>query len=706
MCQWRPFSSILLVFLASGSLTSAQETNPSDAAVFGTEVSIVSVPVFVVDKKGHAMRGLQPQDFELYDDKGRMPIVSFQYVDTTSPESQEAIREAPAARRRFVLLFDLSFTDPAGIMRARRAARELVLRRLAPSDLAAVAVFDVQRGARLVANFTENKSLLLHAVDTLGVPSLSQIRDPLSLALNPTEATTDFAVAGGAINDDVERAMAQRLRATEENIYAEQVLQLLGGLESLAQGLGTVVGRKQVLYFSAGFDSQILIGTTGSEQRLDTDARFRGRHWEVDAQRRFGDTRLRSVFSDVAKSLANADSVVHSIDVTGLGRESSLTQVGVTTSPSRLANASTSGRESLSYLASETGGRFFKDSNDLDVALGEVLAMTSRYYILGYQPEDLQGPGQFHKLKVKVKRKGSKVSHRAGYYERVPRPAQTALQRQFESAQLVMTGVGPNRLHFDALCLPFPSRHEKQMLGAVLQVPKDQLRWKTSPVELEVYGYAVAADGSVVDHMAQSIRIDPALADPDARVHGISFAGRFDVPPGEYTLKFMIQEIGSGESGVQFIDVSVPAYDSRQGFLLPPMVADDVDRWLGIRSERSTTAFPFSTGAEPFLPRASFRVQNGAPERLVLISYLPDKSRHSEAPLEIHSSVTDAQGVLAPAGSLKLDHIERDVDVNRRTYDLTYTPQDLAPGTYTLRLSIGEAGQQFVEAYTLLRVGS
>ena len=146
--------------------------------------------------------------------------------------------------------------------------------------------------------------------------------------------------------------------------------------------------------------------------------------------------------------------------------------------------------------------------------------MTSRYYVLGIQPRDDTQPGAFHKLKVKVGRKGVKLSHRPGYFEKsAVGTAQTPLQRQFDLAELVVTGGdGRNELPFTSLCLPFPSPSEKQTLGLVLQVPRDSLPWSSSePIGLEVYGYAVGEDGGVRDHLAQSLRLEPGRADPQRR---------------------------------------------------------------------------------------------------------------------------------------------------------------------------------------------
>ena len=700
---------VLAVALAApGSADS--KTDRIEPPVFGSEVSLVAVPVFVVDKRGRAMRGLQPEDFELFDDKRQVPIVSFQYVDTSSPESQDTLREAPAARRRFLLLFDMSFTDPGGVMRARRAARDFVQRGTARSDLVAVATFDTQRGVRVVANFTEDRSLLLHAVDTLGVPSLAHIQDPLSLALSAeqTDVTLglDTPELTAALSDSVTRYLAMQMRAVEEQVYRSQVLQLLGSLQDLAGGLRGVEGRKQVLYFSAGFDAQVMVGTAGSDQRLASEAVLRGALWEVSAEGRYGDPRLRTLFRDAAQALSNADCVVHSIDVTGLGRDDSLTRTRVNPDPSRLEGQATAGRESLNFLAAETGGRFFKDANDLGLVLAEVLEMTSRYYVLGYQPSDLKGPGAFHKLKVKVRREGGRVSHRAGYFERMPRPSQTALQQQFESAQLVMHGIGPDNLPFTALCFPFPSPGGLQPLGLVLQLPREEIP-EGRPLSLEVYGYAVGDDGTVHDHIAQLVRVDIALADPARQAKGLSFQATLQVPPGRHTLKLMMQNVDTGESGAQFIDLTVPPYDPNAGFLLPPLVMEAPGQWLSLelgRARGPRPAYPFTLEGEPFLPRTSFAVRAGVPEKLVLIAYDPDRASDPAADLEIRSSLTDAKGAAGPAGRLRIDRVQREPG-GRRTYVFEYVPDPVAPGDYTLRIGIGEAGTELA-AYTRIHVAA
>jgi VWFA-related protein len=582
-----------------------------------------------------------------------------------------------------------------------------MLRSLADSDLAAVATVDINRGVRVVANFTEDRALLAHAVDTLGVAGPPRVNDPLDLSSELVSADVQapraggrFSESGGTGLDQIVAAQLRLMRRADENMYRNQVLTLIGSMGELARGLRGVEGRKQILYFSAGFDSQVLVGLSGADAASASIASTLGQIQEIDNQSRYGDARVRTIMAAMARSLSSSDCVVHSVDVTGLGIDRSLTQTAVREDIGR----DTSGRESLNFIASETGGRFFKDANDLRQVVGEVLDMTSRYYILGYQPRELRGPGQFHKLKVRVRRKDAHVSHRAGYYERVPRPAQTGLQRKFEAAQLVMTGAGINNLSLSALCLPFPAAGDRQTLGVVVQVPRQELRW-ANRLALEVYGYAVAGDGTVVDHLAQLAQIEPAQADRTGAAQGVSFYGTLQVPPGKYTIRLMVQEPETGSAGTQFIDVTVPPYEPHLGFLLPPLVMDDASRWLGLDlggARGGRAASPFAVDGQPFLPRTSFRIRNGEEERLVLIAYAPNRPSDPAAGIEITSSLTDARGALVATGPIRIVKVHRDTE-GRRTYVLGYTPQGLAPGDYTMRIGIGESGAR-LESYALLRV--
>ena len=106
--------------------------------VFGTGVTVVTLPVFVTDKDGKAVTGLTADDFEVQDEGARVKIVGLQEIDAAQPLPIGLTQgSALAARRQFLLLFDLSFTSLSGLVRSRDAAKDFVRKGLLPSDLAA-----------------------------------------------------------------------------------------------------------------------------------------------------------------------------------------------------------------------------------------------------------------------------------------------------------------------------------------------------------------------------------------------------------------------------------------------------------------------------------------------------------------------------------------------------------------------------------------
>jgi VWFA-related protein len=695
----------LCLVLAAG-LVSPLGAEP-DVPVFSSEVALVLLPVFVVGPGGVAARGLQAEDFELYEDGKRVEVAAFRYVDTTSPEEQDSIREAPAARRRFLLLFDQSFTDPNGLNRAQRAAADFVRSRMAASDLAAVATFDINRGTRLVANFTEDRALLVHAVETLGVSTMARISDPMALAQDMVALDTRTGRVGGEASGSVDAAGGQvvlmnQMRAAEVSSYRQGIEAFAAQMDDLARALRRVEGRKQVLFFSAGFDSRLLTGQTGEEQKMAAQSSVTGALWEIDGSTRFGDSRVREQVMDMTRQFTNADTVIHTIDVTGLGADDALGRMYTAVDLGR----ATVGRESLNLLAAETGGRFFKDANDLQPLLREMLDMTSRYYVLGFQPAKAKAPGAFHRVKVKVGRKGMKVSHRPGYYERELLTVRApVLQRQFEAAELILGGEGSeakNDLKMSSLCLPLPAAGDTQTVALVVQIGTEKLEWAAGrPTSLEMYAYAVGEDGTVLDHLARLARIDPSKR-PPGDTRGVSFYGTFQVPPGTYTLRTMVVERETGATGVQVLEVKVPPFDPTAGFLLPPLVVEDAASWVSLDVARQDAGrSPFDVGGRQYVPRTSFEVKGGAAEKMVLVAFAPERPG-DPSDIQIRSSLTSRDGKAAPAGVLRIDKMYRDPG-GRRVFVLGYTPDQVAPGEYTLRVALGD-GADRLESYALLRV--
>src|SRR6266567_811106 len=141
------------VFGADKPKKEPQETTVREEA----SVTLIEVPVNVTDRDGRPVENLKQEDFEVYDDGKKQTITGFDVLDergTVVPPSAEDAPIHPAARRHFLILFDLSFGSPKGIVNARRAARDFVVNRMKDIDLAAVATYSIEHGLRLLVTFS------------------------------------------------------------------------------------------------------------------------------------------------------------------------------------------------------------------------------------------------------------------------------------------------------------------------------------------------------------------------------------------------------------------------------------------------------------------------------------------------------------------------------------------------------------------------
>src|SRR5437764_662872 len=149
-------TAVVLLFAASAFAQLRETVN----------VNIVEVPVSVVDSSGNPIRGLTAANFEVYDGGKKQAITSFDKIDFGSKEVVNALSPLnPAARRSFLLLFDLGFSTPHSLERAQDAARRFVSTAVQPRDLVGVGTIDTDRGFRLLTAFTTDHDLVASAIN-------------------------------------------------------------------------------------------------------------------------------------------------------------------------------------------------------------------------------------------------------------------------------------------------------------------------------------------------------------------------------------------------------------------------------------------------------------------------------------------------------------------------------------------------------------
>ncbi len=84
--------------------------------------------------------------------------------------------------------------------------------------------------------------------------------------------------------------------------------------------------------------------------------------------------------------------------------------------PRPLGSVGFGGDTVLRRIAADTGGRAILNTNNPMEQLKGVMADASAYYLVGYAPTRKTNDGRFHEIKVRVKRRGVRVSARHGYW--------------------------------------------------------------------------------------------------------------------------------------------------------------------------------------------------------------------------------------------------------------------------------------------------
>lgn len=574
-----------------------------------TEVVVVEVPVTVV-YEGEPLDDLDAASFELLSDGKPQKVVGFERVDLRTIDAGEAPKEIPiAARRHFLLLFDLSFSLPESIVKARRAALDLV-ESLHPSDLAGVGVYTSTRGADFVLGFTSDRRQLELAINTLGSPRLvERARDPLGLLLGelqPSISSEFFSPGGegdsgggrtgGAVAEALQEGLQAdlaRLTANETTDMRRRVQAMTRSMEDMANVLAGIEGQKHVVYFSEGFDEKVLIGEARDQQ--GTDAIASGRIWETSGSEAYGDTGLQNDYEGMIEQFRRAGCIVQAIDIAGL----------------RSTERANPTQSALFAFADGTGGELYNNVNNLGEAVGKMLQRTSVTYLLAFQPSKLKNDGKYHKLKVKLKNapRGARLSHRAGFYAPKPTDQISETEDRLSKAEAILGEDIGGPFAVDVLTAPFPVAGEESYVPVLLEVEGPRLLAERSgpTLALEIYAYAIGDSGSVQDFFAENIGLDLGQVEATMKQTGFKYWGHFDLPPGSYTARVMVRESSSRRFTTARQAFAVPAFDRQEAKLLPPFFPEPPGKWAlgreGAARQRKVP-YPFMMGEQAIIPAA------------------------------------------------------------------------------------------------------
>jgi VWFA-related protein len=370
---------------------------------FGEEiqVNVVNLDVFVSDKQGKPIEGLQASDFTITEDGKPVKITNF-YMEKRQPAtsagagSGKAAAERPQDQRlRLVIFLDDVNTEPGSRGRILDRLSDFLLQELVAGDEVMLVRYAQKLDIR--RPFTADLGQIQSDIAEL---------KGLSSDMKKYEASRDHAI------DDVIDAIYAgdgwgplaegRIRAWAEQESAV-VKGALASLDGVVSWLAGVPGRKAILYVSDG-----LALTPGDD--LFTWASMRsgyraGRRISGISGQEFD---LSKRFREVTSHASRNRITLYPIEAYG-------TRVVRGTSIQEILVANR--QNGLRFLAEDTGGRAMLNAADPKAALRLMAEDLSSYYSLGYTPERT-GDEAEHKIEVKVRTKGAQVRHRQWYRDK------------------------------------------------------------------------------------------------------------------------------------------------------------------------------------------------------------------------------------------------------------------------------------------------
>jgi VWFA-related protein len=445
----RRSTAVLLALAAwpSALLGQGQTAGPSP---FGeqVEVNIVNVEVYVTDSDGKPVPGLQRNDFEVREDGKAMAVTNFeafwQPVAATaaapSPTSgRPAVPEraaAPAAEPlHLVVYIDNGFLHPAHRNRVLRQLRDF-LGRLRPEDEVMLATADP--GLHIRIPFSRDRAALARSLEeieklsSLGLSNAAAKRQALAQIFEIRDVNSHQL-----INRPCDDEIARPAHAYADATRAE-VLRALNVMTVLVGSLSGIPGRKALLLVSDGMPVtpgeeifQVLAEICGASTSGSTEARTGGNGFDLgglyDERQAVLDAQSYNTTQSFATFTAHANAqrvTLYTLQASGLqGGAAADADFGVNERIAQLpsvARVETANLEnSLTVLASDTGGRAILNANDLRPDLARMQEDFASYYSLAYTPPH-NGDGREHRIEVRVKRPGLRVRSRRGYRDKPP----------------------------------------------------------------------------------------------------------------------------------------------------------------------------------------------------------------------------------------------------------------------------------------------
>ena len=689
---------------SSGTTIQQEGGSTSQSFTLRVNTQLVLTNVVVRDKKtGDVIRGLKASDFTILENGKPQKVSSFDFqsVDEAARLNEATVSgKAPTVaqmldrsmgadaaqlrdHRLIVMFFDLTSMQDEDIDRAVEAAQDYIHKKMAPADLVAVA--SLGTSLSLDHDFTADKASLLAAVGKFN--GTNEAGGFANGTTGTSDGTSDDA--GTFTSDDSEYNSLN----TDRELFA---------IQTIAKSLERVDQRKSMLYFSGG------LSRNGVENQSS----------------------IRSATNEAVK----ANMAIYTVDSRGL---QALSPLGDASTGSLRGTGAYNGgamqarldsnfgsQEVLGTLASDTGGKFFGDSNDFSPAFQAIQHDTEAYYILGFRSTDNRRDGTFRHLTVKLNRSDAKLEYRPGYYAPADFKHQKTEDREQALNEQLRSDLPAVDLSMYLEAFYFRETPNSYYIPMSLIVPGSQIPFTRTKDQdkatLDIVAQVKNAQNLVVGNVRDTIKlaIDGTVG---ASRRNIQYGTGFALAPGHYHVKFVARENETGNMGSFETDLVVP--DQRKLPIKLSSVVLSSQRTAAAAARRGPPGMPqpvdpLQQDGQVFVPNVPHVFRQDAPLYLLYELYDPAKQAAAAAAQASTETAAKQSGLKARPGAsgiyvltsieflqngakvletpLVSTDVENQPERNAVSFQFNVPLTKLKPGTYICQVNvIDDAGGSF-----------
>jgi VWFA-related protein len=575
----KKFTLALIFCLLTAISMFAQQTVPTPPAdeddVVKITTQLVQLDAIVTDGNGNHVTNLSAADFEILQDGKPQKITNLTYVQTVAPnvapnETQKIAKNVipPPSKARvsengrlLTFIVDNCNTSVTSMRAIREALIKFVERQMLPTD--AVAIYQTRGGASLLQQFTSDKTLLLQIVRKIKWIPGGGCNNTIDYFEQSRADVTIKASGKGEKSFESPETRARR-QAAEDAQRDAQTVGVIGVMKYVVRGLERIPGRKVVFLLSDGIP-----------------LRTRDRNGAT--------IRVRDALGDLT-DLANRASVVfNTIEAFGLDSPDLISagdevlpdtpNAAIPSGTDAIAKGRRdqiiSGQDGMNFLANETGGKFYKNNNYLDVPMGRALSIEKGYYLLAYQPDEETFKGKnFNKIEIKVRRPELKIVSRAGFIGRTDdvtkpkrRPGDSGLYDAI-IAPLPETGLSLQLTAF------FTNTNGENFVRSMLHLDGSDITFVDQPngekkAVFDIVAVTMNEKNDVIDDFNRTHSVTvPAAAIPTIKRNGLIYS--VDVPvkkEGTYYYRVAVRDANSKMLGTASQVIQVPNLKKDRIFL-------------------------------------------------------------------------------------------------------------------------------------------